>query len=77
MLYYEEHTSTTYYLLPYCLNSMARSSWNNDANMLLLQSNDKSFLDNPMYPISVTAEETTIIITLYQNDRRWSVARTG
>ena len=34
------------------------------------------FTDNPMYPFSVT-EPTTLCITLYQHDRRWSVGRLG
>jgi hypothetical protein len=34
------------------------------------------FTDNPMYPFSVT-EPTTLVISMFQEDRRWSVGRLG
>lgn len=37
---------------------------------------NESFTDNPMYPFSVSAP-TTVCISLYQEDRRWSVGRLG
>ena len=37
---------------------------------------NESFTDNPMYPFSVS-EPTTVCISLYQEDRRWSVGRLG
>ncbi len=37
---------------------------------------NEDFTDNPMYPFSVN-EPSTVCITLYQPDRRWSVGRLG
>ncbi len=37
---------------------------------------NESFTDNPMYPFSVS-EPTIVCISLYQEDRRWSVGRLG
>ena len=39
-----------------------------------IDKNADPFTDNPMYPFSVT-EPSDLVVSLYQGDRRWSVAR--
>jgi len=45
-----------------------------DGGPMLMINDD--FTDNPMYPFSVT-EPTTLVISMFQEDRRWSVGRLG